>query len=93
MTNGRSGPFFNVAHDDVDRGAIGEIGEVDRQPVAEMRDVVERTARVRAHEGMDRCAKLDERIGEVRAHEAVSAGDENRTSFVDVTELAAQLVE
>ena len=36
-------------------------------------------------------AELDERLREVRAHEAVGAGDEHRAALVDVAELASQV--
>ena len=36
---------------------------------------------------------VDERVRQVRAHEAVGAGDEHGAALVDVAELAAELVE
>ena len=38
-------------------------------------------------------AEVDERLGQVRAHEAVGAGDEHGPAAVDVAEVAPQLVE
>ena len=38
-------------------------------------------------------AELDERVGQVRAHEAVGARHEHGTSLVDLAEIAAELVE
>src|SRR5262249_45705597 len=38
-------------------------------------------------------AELDERVGQVRAHEAVRARDKHSPAAVDVRELGAQLVE
>ena len=38
-------------------------------------------------------AELDERIGQMRAHEAVGAGDEHRAAAVDVAEVPPQAVE
>ena len=77
----------------VDRRLVGEVGEVHLEPVAEMPDVVQRAARGRAHERVDVGAELDERVGEVRAHEAVGAGDEDGAPAVGVAELAAELLE
>ena len=37
--------------------------------------------------------ELDERVGQVRAHEAVGAGHEDGAAVVDVPELAAEVVE
>ena len=66
---------------------------MDLEAVAEVADVVQRAARRRADEGVDVRAELDERVREVRAHEAVGAGDEDRAALVDVPELAAEVVE
>ena len=52
------------------------------------RDVVERARRGRADERDHMCAERDERVGEVRAHEAVRSGDEARAVAVEVAELA-----
>ncbi len=49
--------------------------------------------RGRAHEGDHVGAELDERVGQVRAHEAVGAGDERRAPGVGVTEVTAQILE
>ena len=77
----------------VDRRLVGQVGELHLQPVAEVRDVVERAARRGADEGVHVGADLDERVGEVRAHEPVRAGDEHRAAGVGVAELATQVGE
>ena len=82
-----------LAHEVVDRGAVGEIGEVHLELAAEVPDVVERAARGRAHERVDVGAERDERLGEVRAHEAVRSRHEHRAAPVDVAEVGAQPVE
>ena len=74
----------------VDGRLVREVGEVHLQPAAEVRDVVQRAARGGAHERVDVRAELHERVREVRAHEAVRAGDERRAAGVDVAELRAQ---
>ena len=38
-------------------------------------------------------AELDERVGQMRAHEAVGAGDEARPALVGVAEVAPERVE
>ena len=58
-----------------------------------MADVVERTARRGAHEGVDVGSELDERVGQVRAHEAVGARHEHRAAAEHVAELAPKRVE
>ena len=63
------------------------------QAVPEVPDVVERAARGRAHEGVDGRAELDERVREMRAHEAVGAGHEDGATLVSVPEVAAEVVE
>ena len=63
------------------------------EAVAQVADVVQRAARGGAHERVDVRAELDERVGQVRAHEAVRAGDEHRPAAVDVAELALERVE
>ena len=92
-TYGRSGACLQLAHEVVDRRAVREVGEVHLEPVPEMPDVVQRTARGRAHERVHRRAELDEGVREVRAHEAVGSGDEHGAALVDVAELAAEVVE
>ena len=82
-----------LTHEVVDRRAVGEVCEVDLQAAAEVADVVQRAARRCADERVDGRAELDERVGEVRAHEAVGARDEGRATFVDVPEVAAEVVE
>ena len=72
----------------VDRRLVGQVGEVHLQPAAQVPDVVQRAARGRAHERVHVRAELDERVGQVRAHEAVGARDEHRPAAVDVAELA-----
>ena len=66
---------------------------MDLEAVAEVRDVVQRAARGRAHERVDVGAEPDEPVREVRAHEAVRAGDEHGAAFVDVSELLPEIVE
>ena len=63
------------------------------QPAAEVRDVVQRAARRRAHERVDVRTELDERFGEMRAHESIGAGHEHRPVLVVLGELLAQLRE
>ena len=80
-----------VADQVVDRGAVGQVGEVDLQRVAQVADVVQRAARGRAHERVDVGAERDERFGQMRAHEAVRAGDEHRPAAVHGLELIPEL--
>ena len=88
------GRLLQVAHQVVDRRLVGQVGEDDAlEPAAQVADVVQRARRGGAHEGDHVGAELDERVGQVRAHEAVGAGDEARAAFVDVAEVAAELVE
>ena len=82
-----------LAHEVVDRRPVREVGEVDLEPVAQVPDVVEGAARGRADERVHGRSELDERVRQVRAHEAVGACDENRSSLVDVSELGAEVVE
>ena len=82
---------LQLADEVVDRRAVGEVGELDDHPLSQVADVVERAARRGADEGDDVRAELDERFREVRAHEAVGAGDEHRAPFVHVAELAPQV--
>ena len=84
---------LQLANEVVDRRAVGEVREVDLEPVAQVADVVQRAARGRADERVHRRAELDERVRQVRAHEAVGARDENGAAVVDVPELAAEVVE
>ena len=76
----------------VDRRPVGQVGEMDLEAVAEVPDVVQRAARRRAHERVHVRAELDERIGQVRPHEAVGAGDERGAAAVNVAEVGAKLV-
>ena len=82
-----------VADQVVDRGLVGEVGEDDAEPPAQVADVVERARRGRADERDHVGAELDERVGQVRAHEAVGAGDEARAALVDAAEVGAERVE
>ena len=82
--------LLEVADHVVDRGAVGEVGEDDPHPVAQVGDVVQRAARGRAHEGDHVGSELDQRLGEVGAHEPVCAGDENGAAREGVTELLSQ---
>ena len=61
--------------------------------LAEVADVVERSARGRADEGVNRRAELDERVRQVRTHEAVGARDEHGAVVVHVAELLAEIVQ
>ena len=61
------------------------------EPVAQVADVVERSARGGAHERMHVGSELDERVRQVRAHEAVGARHEHRAAAEDVAELLAEL--
>ena len=61
--------------------------------VAEVRDVVERAARGGPDERVDVRAERDERVGQVRAHEPVGAGDEDGAAAVDVGELLPEVCE
>ena len=88
---GPVGRLLQLPHEIVDRRAVGEVGELHDHPLAQVADVVQRAARRGADEGHDVGAQLDERLREVRAHEAVGAGDEHRAPFVDVAELAPQV--
>ena len=91
---GLSATFTEVAHQVVDRRLVGQVGEDDAtQVAAEVADVVQRARGGGAHEGDHVGAELDERVGQVRAHEAVGARDEARAALVDVAEVAAELVE
>ena len=93
-TYGRSGAVsFSSRIEVVDRRAVGEVREVDLEAAAQVADVVQRAARGRADECVHGRAELDERVREVRAHEAVGARDEDGAPVVDVPELAAEVVE
>src|SRR6185312_8322592 len=72
---------------------VGEVGEVHLQPPAQLADVVERAARGRADECVHGGAELHEGLGQVGSHEAVGAGHEDRSIAVEVSELAAEIVE
>ena len=90
---GPVGGVQQLAHEVVDRRAVGEVREVHLEVTTEVRDVVERTARRRPHESVDVRPERHQRVGEVRAHEPVGPGDEDRAAAVDVREVAPQLVE
>ena len=83
---------LQLADEVVDRRAVGEIGEVHLQAVAEVPDVVQRAARGRAYEGVHGRVELDERVREVRAHEAVGARHEHGAARVCIPEVAKQFV-
>ena len=85
--------LLELADEAVDRDLVREVGEVHLDPAPELPDVVERAARRRADERVHRGAELDERLGQVRAHEAVRAGDDDGAAAVDVSELVAEVVE
>ena len=87
------GRLLQLADQVVDRGLVGQVGEDDREPAAQVPDVVQRAGRGGADEGDHVGAELDERVGQVRAHEPVGAGDEDGSSAEDGAELAAQLGE
>src|SRR5205823_5204139 len=84
------GCVAELADEVVDGGAVGEVGEVNLHAVAQVPDVVQGAARGGAHEGVDAGVEVNERLGQVRAHEAVGAGDEDGPAAEDVNELAAQ---
>jgi hypothetical protein len=76
--------------DAVDRVTVGQVAPVDGDVAPEVADVVESAARSRTHERVNARAEEDERIGDVRAHEAVGARHEGRAAGVDVAELTAE---
>ena len=78
------------AHQVVDRRLVGEVGEDHVDVAAVARDVVQRARRRRAYERDHVGAQRDQRVGEVRAHESVRAGDEARAVAVEVAELDPQ---
>ena len=59
------GRLLQLAHEVVDRSAVGEVGELDHHPLAQVADVVQRAARRRADESDDVRAQLDECLREV----------------------------
>src|SRR5918994_787128 len=75
----------------VDRRAVGQVGELHPQPVAQVRNVVQCPTRRRAHEGGDVGAQLDQRVGDVRPHDPVRPGAQHGAPAVDVRELATQV--
>jgi len=75
----------------VDRGLVREIRKVHLQLLAQRCDVVQRAARRRANERVDVRVELNERIGEVRAHEPVGAGDETRPPAEEVAEVPPEI--
>jgi hypothetical protein len=77
----------------VDRRPVGQVGELHLQPVAQVRDVVQRAARRCADECGHVRAEVHERVRQVRSHEAVGARDEHGTAAVDVAELPPELVD
>jgi len=87
------GRVTQLAHEVVDRGAVGEVGEVHLQLPTEVGDVVQRPARGCANERVDVGAERHERLGQVGPHEPVRAGDEHRAPAVHVRELTFELVE
>jgi hypothetical protein len=62
---GLVGRLPELPHEVVDRGAVGEVREVHLQPVAQVRDVVQRAARVGADERVHVGAELDEAVRQV----------------------------
>ncbi len=83
------GGVAQLAHEVVDRRPVGEVGEVDLQPVAEVPDVVQRAARGGPDERVDVGPELDQRVRQMRAHEAVGAGHERGSPVVEAGELVA----
>ena len=79
-----------VADQVVDRRLVGQVGEDDAQPVLQVADVVQRARRGRAHEGDHVGVQVDERLGQMRAHEAVGARDEAGAAGVVLAELRLQ---
>lgn len=82
-----------VLHEVVDRGTVGQVGEVHVQPLSQGGDVVESPTRRGAGEGVDVRAELDQRLGQVRADEPVRPRDENGPARVDGAELPVELLE
>jgi hypothetical protein len=87
---GLVGGVAQLPHEVVDRGLVREVREVHLEPPAQVPDVVEGAARRRAHEGVDVGAELDERIGQVRAHESVGTRHENGASGIELGEVGSQ---
>ncbi len=85
--------LLQVAHQVVDRGLVGQVGEDDAEPPAQVADVVERARGGCAHEGDHVRVELDERVREMGAHEPVGAGDEARPPLVGLGEVAPKLVD
>ena len=91
-TYGRSARVtLQLAHEVVDRRLVRQVGEVHLQPAAEVADVVERAARRGAHERMHVGSDLDERVGQMRPHEAVGARHQHGAAAERVAELLAEI--
>ena len=82
-----------VTHQIVDRRLVRQVGEDDSQPAAQVSDVVQRPGGGGSHEGDHVRVEMDERLGQVGAHEAVRSRDEHGAAGVGIAELAAQSVE
>ena len=67
--------------------AVGEVGEMHLDFAAQVADVVERAARGCAYERVHARPEQDERLGQMRAHESVRAGDQDSASAVHRLEL------
>src|SRR5207342_380565 len=85
--------LLELAHEPVDRRLVREVCEVHLEALAQLADVVQRPAGCRPHEGVDRGSELDQRLGQVRPHEAVRARHEHGSSLVRVGELVAECVD
>ena len=86
-TYGLSGASRRLLHEVVDRGLVGEVGEVHgAADCGGAQMLFSAPLERRADERVHVRAELDERIGQVRAHEPVRAGDEHRPAPVDVAE-------
>ena len=86
------GCFAQATDRPVDRVTVGEVAPVNGDAPTMLRDVVEGSARRGTDEGVDVCAQTDKGVDEMRAHEAVGAGDERRASRQRLGELFSQRI-
>src|SRR5262245_1346562 len=63
------------------------------EPVPQVPDVVQRPARGCAHECVHDRTELDQRVGQVRPHEAVRPGHQHGATAIRLTELGAELLD
>src|SRR6266568_9289491 len=75
----------------VDRRLVRQIGEVHLELLAQRGDVVQRAAGRCANKRVHICVELDERVGEMRAHEPVGAGDQTSPAREEVAEVPPQI--